>query len=421
MPEIRVWLTGTTDIDVMKTLREASNTDIVVHFGLEERVIKMIAGYSGTLAYMATPVMAVEIDEFRRLVDDFHRIMQGFEVFLSDREWQNIRSAIIHAKPNLEEVIKKLEDKQLHRPTMRNNSAMVYDILHSYFEIFNPAGVKSLNKTLDDWRLGLTTNHDSQFDTHTVIKNAFDRFEQPQQLSIDDDLYRQKKGEEDIIFRDIASVLPGFDLGQPHGTPIYKMSLLDFSTKRKLTVWMAHRKGKRNSDLLGSDIIYENEINKSMVLIQYKLLTKKKTWMLKIHDKQLEQLLDVCDEQGDCYNKKGNIYIPVSEMRLYDCPVFYKLLSHDVKIEESTLTSKGIYIQACRARQLFLENDSSMNESVIREHGFHLDMFATLLKRSQIGSRANAFDKLRKLRREHMRNDFNQDTILSVAVESRTS
>lgn len=90
----------------------------------------------------------------------------------------------------------------------------------------------------------------------------------------------------------------------------------DEETGRELVIYMAHRKGYQQSDLLDADIIYESILNKSIVLVQYKRPTPNST--IQPQGEQLNHLLNLCAKHG-CANQD----LTSDTMRLQDCPVYY--------------------------------------------------------------------------------------------------
>ncbi|MBZ0317127.1 MAG: hypothetical protein K8L91_11965 [Anaerolineae bacterium] len=87
-------------------------------------------------------------------------------------------------------------------------------------------------------------------------------------------------------------------------------------------------------------------------------------------------------------------------------------------IKESTRSSDGIYIQACRARQLVVEEKSPLKRTVLQQHGFPLDTFASLLRKAQIGSSADAFEKLSRRMLDHMKGTLKGEQLWAFASEN---
>jgi hypothetical protein len=104
-------------------------------------------------------------------------------------------------------------------------------------------------------------------------------------------------------------------------------------------------------------------------------------------------------------------------MRQYDCPVFYKLLNHDAQIKSGTRSSAGIYIQACRARQLMVEHRGTISRFEVRDHGMFLETFSEQFRRAQIGSRASAYDILKQRILGYITGTLQTDRIVTVAEQ----
>ncbi len=104
-------------------------------------------------------------------------------------------------------------------------------------------------------------------------------------------------------------------------------------------------------------------------------------------------------------------------MRLYDCPVFYKILRHDARIDADSRSSAGIYIQACRAKQLQFEHQKALHRETVRDQGMDLSNFSEQFRRAQIGSRASSFMNLKHLIHDYIRRT-RANRIVAVATET---
>ncbi len=350
---------------------------------------------------------------------------------LPPSEWSSLRAALIRAVPDLKRVIEALEEIQLRQPFLRSDAAVIYDTLHSVIEIFNPSGIQALNKKLDAWREQLTndTLSESPSTPGQLIASLGNSIrEDPVVASFDaidhqiEAVMRERTDEIDNVLFDARTGLPGteHDSDQPLDETTFRFQFRDTErTGRWLRIWMGHQKGYRRTDVLGSDLIYDHQTNRSIVFVQHKRLAPSDNWSLSLSDAQLVLLLETCRAQGSCHNyiAESDFYPSSSAMRLYDCPVFYKLLNYDAQIKSGTRSSAGIYIQACRARQLMVEHHGTISRLDARDHGMFLETFSEQFRRAQLGSRASAYDTLKKRILEHITGKRDTDRIITVAEQ----
>ncbi|MBZ0315722.1 MAG: hypothetical protein K8L91_04825 [Anaerolineae bacterium] len=329
---IRVWLTGKQSMNFVAAVPEAMNRDIILHYDPYQDLITKIAGRQNGLAHLANEIMAIGRDQLLVWIRHFDQVINGRHVILEHEEWKLLRQAILEVRPLLEVVIEELERLQQRQPRIIRQVAVTYDMVHSAFEIFNPQGVRGLNEKLDEWRKGIVDAKDPKsLSFETSAQNLVDIFHTENDSKIDDEIdnaYIESIGEVEHIMRDLVKPIPGFtadDVAMAEITKVFKMKFKDKETGRNLVVLLGHRKGHSQSDLLGSDLIYQHHQYKSLIFVQYKNLEEDKTWSLSTTDKQLETLLGTCYAQGHCHNCLGKgHYRPSSEMRLHDCPVFYR-------------------------------------------------------------------------------------------------
>lgn len=431
--EIIVYLTGTKSDNFVSSVSAARDNAIIIHYNPEKGVLTKIAGKRGSAANLPNEIMAIGFQELTQYVDvlSMASIRNGDYRRLQSGEWSRLRAAIIRAIPTLESTIETLEDIQLRQPVISANVAVIYDTFHSIVEIFNPKGIKSLNETMDRWREGITGQFDQKPSVspsdlivslgdairgHDVV-DSFETLDQQIEAA-----FQQRLDEIDNVSFDARTGLPGTipDPTQPINETAFKFRFSDVEAQgRKLIIWMAHQKGHHRTDLLGSDLIYQHETNQSIVFIQHKRFKENKSWKLNVDDAQLQLMLETCMAQGICHNYKmdDECYMPSSQMRLYDCPVFYKLLRHDAQIEAGTRSSSGIYVQACRARQLMEEHRGSISRETVRDNGIYLESFSELFRRAQLGSRSASYGTLKQRILDHLLGRTEADRIVTIAEE----
>lgn len=431
--QVEAFLTGTMDDNFVAAVSNAPQNAIIVHYNHRKNLLTKLAGKRGGTGNLATEIMAVDGQQLRTILDSFafDTIARGSWRRLSASEWAALRSAIIASVPDLQRVIEVLEEIQQRQPFLSSNAAVIYDTLHSVIEIFNPSGIQALNKKLDMWREQFTNASllDAPSTPGQLIASLGNGIrEAPVVASFDaidwqiEAVMRQRTDEVDNVLFDARTGLPGTepDPNQPLDETTFRFQFRDTERPgRWLRIWMGHQKGQRRTDILGSDLIYDNQTNRSIVFVQHKRLAPSDKWSLPLSDSQLLLLLETCRAQGTCHNyiAESDFYPPSSEMRLYDCPVFYKLLNHDAQIKSGTRSSAGIYIQACRARQLMVEHHGTISRLEARDHGMFLETFSEQFRRAQLGSRASAYDILKQRILGYITGTLQTDRIVTVAEQ----
>jgi hypothetical protein len=171
--------------------------------------------------------------------------------------------------------------------------------------------------------------------------------------------------------------------------------LLDPKTDRELLLIRAHKQGAGKHDLAGADLIYDTVSHHSVVLVQYKKLSEAGTIRRSDIDRQqLNVLLNFC-QLGKCSNMNADARALLShtEIRLRDCPAYYKLLDHEPVVPTGKRHVPGRFLQACLL-ETSLDTPAKCDDAIRR--GMVSNVFHDLLGSTQIGSSAESYDVMRQ-------------------------
>ena len=344
--------------------------------------------------------------------DRFPLINSEWGFLLNDTEWNALKAIIVQRNPDLKTVISGLEEKQHQKAVLTRKEALVYDAVHSSLQTFFGKNLpEELQDSFDAWRRRLLReNNDNVIleiipdlkTHHPEIFRKHDDIQDPHHREMSQLFGNDKFREEDSIHHDFDNPGIGLEKVSARFQPEVETQMCvakDPETGRELVLYMAHRKGYKQSDLLNADIIYESLQNKSLVIVQYKRLNLDDT--IRPHGEQLEKLLKLCTKH-DCANQSQSSSI----MRLLDCPVYYKLLDHHPRIESNRQTTNGLYIPACQLNKLAQENKGVVCRQPHLDRCLQVSSFFQLLRTSQIGCKAMAFDSLRNMMKDHMSKDI---------------
>lgn len=415
--EVRVWILSSKRSDFLNTIASrARYDDIVLQYDRDKSEITLLGGYKkddiSKVNQLESPIRIERLNEILSGNPEFLQSDSGY--FLNSDEWVGLRKAIIEINPHLEEIILLLEKRQQLLPILRGNIAIIYDMVYTALKIFNHSKLKYLTDYLDNWRSeqekqtqNFASLSDSSRDLVASLKNS--GFANSISES-GDEFYRKifqtsnpSISEEDAINRDFYYPEVGLIREDGYFPPEWELRIVrirDEETNRFLTLHLAHKKGHGTTDLSGADLIYENEDYKSIIFIQYKL--RKKNHDLYVSDKaQLAILLETCQLQGcnNCIN--GELKYSM-DMRLLDCPVYYKIIDNQATISPKNKSISGVYLQVCLACRLIEDNEGSIKAKQL-ERALTSSEFISLLRKSQLGSKAEAFDALRQRIVEHMK------------------
>ncbi|HUN09552.1 MAG TPA: hypothetical protein PLQ56_23305 [Aggregatilineales bacterium] len=355
---------------------------------------------------------------------------------LSESEWNSLKEVIISRNTDLSRVIDQLEAAQRKPSTIMSTQAITYDIMWSLTDMFRPGNWRQIHQSLRDAReLAVRSDRtDLEVFFHSLEESGqyekVDRVTDPDYALagtlLDKSVNKRKSGkkpprtEDSVIFGDSAE-LPSFshdkqyyaDMGEDEEWNRHCVRMVDGG--RELFIFLAHRKGRGKkgstvSDALGADLIYASRVNKSFVLVQYKLLKKesggsKKQRVrekLELHGKdnnQLDTLLSVCDKTQTCLHiaerNSPCVYAPSGSIRLATCPVFYKLVGDEHKIVPNKNFIDGAYVQACFIKSRMQEYKSQTlyyPEEIGRV--LRYSEFTGLVGNAYIGSRADVFEAI---------------------------
>lgn len=422
--DTRVWVTHPSTSKPIENFKPRSK-DIIIVYQPEFQGLTMVYGHQSDERSRLLRVFntAIRYVRLREVFGDNHRILgvqsPGYTYQLSQSDWTMLRQVIIDADRDgdVEEVIEQLEALQNGLPIIVGDDAIVFDAIRTAIQIFGSSKTGDFLNSLDKIRDTLSNSADNEqlrF-TDTLTENLWktDFIEPVNSLSdFERDLiggYRAgyNNTESYTIRQDFENVGPDFERrtdGIPDDMRQNMARLFDPDTGRRLTLFFAHRAASGERDLAASDLIYVTESHMSIVFVQYKRLSERGTVDLRPRDRgQLDEILGVCKRQNDgCTNFSyhDEEYKTDTHMRLGDCPVLYKLLKKEPEISPQSKAMNGDYMPACLLYRLLQEGNNRRKE--ILKRAFPHSHFYGMLRRAQIGPRANEFEVLQNVVREKM-------------------
>lgn len=423
---IRAWITGSSQPEFLRSLKSSytiqgglERNDIVVLYNRENKRLYFIGGNLWNSLNLASPIsQSISLNELRATFQDtspklISEIQSKASYKLSEDEWKKLRNLILNRNPMLRDVIVKLEEAQQRFAVLSDQAAIIFDATQIAINAFGadkPNNIKEamlqsrdeISNQLDegnfvDVSLSIVKNLIAHEAAHPVTSLNSLNNEFLKQVA---DYYNLRAREDKGITHDFNSVPEGISREAFEAAPNYMAILRDKDSNRELVLFLAHRVAPDDEDMLDSDLIYMNDIYKSISLVQYKRLKKGKIEIYGDDADQMRSMLRNCTELGCSNCDDRNSFLAHRLIRLTDCPVFYKFLDDIPKLEADKQMMDGRFLQACLVNCYVEEDGRRKAGQEAREEIFSRcltnTMFYGLLKRAQIGSRNSVYPQLRE-------------------------
>lgn len=376
--------------------------------------------------YELPPISLDFFEDYGRIIQD---VLSDRDILeLSRSQWHLLRDQVLLQNQAFQAWINQHDQELSKDALITGDAAILVDMFMSAMKIFKPSRsvLEAINRVIKDWKQAQLqvggSNQESQVAQlsklfyalqDVKIEAQIHYIENPRPEEIRSRL-QPPKFETDAIYTDFHTALPGTEI-QPRD--IHLITLRDIADGRELTVHLAHQKGYGKSDWMGADLIYLCDTNRSIVVVQYKGQSDKGSISFSgdTSQAQMQIMLETCQLQDPCRNcdeQTGSLRNS-ADMRLQDCPVFYKITDANPSLDGATNLAEGVLIPACLLRQLQLENKNRLKGKDLTR-SLTISTFAELLRKSQIGSRASAYERLISRMDAHLRQPM---SVSAVAVE----